>query len=140
VADPERPFFEDIEVGDEQETPAITVTEAHVDLYLGLTRELSVDPTVVPDLLPLCLSVGLAWRAPRPPTAVLAFMGCEWQTVRPLRVGDTIHSRSRTVTKRTMREAGVIVEEREILDQHDEVVQRGRFTYLVAKRPRTGAA
>ena len=118
----------------------MTVTEAHVNVYLGLTREVADDPAAVPDLLPLCLSVGLAWRVPKPPAAVLAFMGCEWQAVRPLRIGDTIRGRSRTVTKRTMREAGVIVEEREVLDQHDEVVQHGRFTYLVAKRPRAGAA
>ena len=47
---------------------------------------------------------------------------------------DTIMSRSRVVTKRPMRDAGVVVEEREVVDQRGEVVQRGRFTYLVAKR------
>ena len=30
--------------------------------------------------------------------------------------------------------SGVVVEEREVVDQRGEVVQRGRFTYLVAKR------
>ena len=133
-------FFEDIVVGAAQETPALTVTETHVNMYLGLTRDLAADSAAVPELLPLCLTTGLGWRAPQPPPAVLAFMGCEWHTVRPVRVGDTIYSRARTVTKRTMRDGGVVVEEREVLDQHDEVVQRGRFTFLVAKRPPAGAA
>jgi hypothetical protein len=34
-----------------------------------------------------------------------------------------------------MREGGVIIEERQVINQHGEVVQKGRFTFLVAKRP-----
>jgi hypothetical protein len=37
--------------------------------------------------------------------------------------------------KRSMREGGVIVEERQVINQRDEVVHRGKFTFLVAKRP-----
>ena len=55
----------------------------------------------VPDLLPLCLSSGLGWRVPQPPLAVLAFMGFEWKFHLPLRVGDTIRSRSRSAAKRS---------------------------------------
>lgn len=129
-----RSYFEDVPVEDIQETPAVTVTEAHVAIYQGLTRELPDDTALVPDLLPLCFTTGLGWRVPKPPLAVLAFMGLDWQVLRRLRVGDTIHSRSRVATKRPMRDGGVIIEEREVIDQHGEVVQRGRFTYLVAKR------
>jgi len=67
-------------------------------------------------------------------------MGLDWQVVRRLRVGDTIHSRSRIATKRPMRDGGVVVEEREVIDQRGEVVQRGRFTYLVAKRSKENQA
>jgi acyl dehydratase len=90
---------------------------------------------VIPDLLPLCLSIGLGWRIPQPPLAVLALMGLEWRLMRSLHVGDTIRSRSVTRTKRSMREGGVVVEERDIVDQRGEVAQQGRFTFLVAKRP-----
>ena len=130
-----RSYFEDVLVGHEQRTPAITVTEMHVALYRGLTSDGAVDPIMVPELLPVCLSTGLGWRMPRPPLVVLAFMGLDWQILRPLAVGDTIYSRSKTAVKRTLREAGVIVDEHEIVDQRGEVVQRGRFTFLVAKRP-----
>jgi len=37
--------------------------------------------------------------------------------------------------KRSMREGGVIVEERQVINQRAEVVQHGKFTFLVAKRP-----
>ena len=65
----------------------------------------------------------------------MAFMGFEWEVLHPVRVGDTIHSRSRTAVKRSMREGGVVVEERQVINQHGAVVQKGRFTFLVAKRP-----
>jgi acyl dehydratase len=67
---------------------------------------------------------------------VLAFMGFEWRFLQPARIGDTIRSRSRTHSKRPMREGGIIVEERDILNQRGEIVQSGRLTLLVARRPR----
>jgi acyl dehydratase len=94
----------------------------------------------VPELLPLCLATGLGWRIARPPLVVLAFMGLEWEIVQPLTVGDTIHGRARAVAKRAMRDGGLLVEEHEIVDQRGEVIQRGRFSFLVAKRPAEGAA
>lgn len=134
MAGPSRYYFEDIEVGTVVETPAMTVTQAHVTIYAGLTDDVA-PAGGVPDLLPLCLTIGLGWRVNLPPLAVMAFMGFEWQTNAPVRVGDTIHSRSRTAVKRSMREGGVVIEEREVINQRGEVVHQGRFTFLVAKRP-----
>ncbi|MBI4247096.1 MAG: hypothetical protein HY614_07900 [Candidatus Rokubacteria bacterium] len=132
-------YFEDVEVGHEVASPAMTVTETHVSLYLGLTGETAADPAGVPALLPLALATGLGWRVPRPPLAVHAFLGFEWEILRSLRVGDTIHSTSRATARRPMRDGGLLVEEHQIVDQRGEVVQRGRFTFLVAKRPTEGA-
>lgn len=141
-------YFEDVVVGEPLETPARTLTEADVVQYVGLTgeweprttdeeaaRRAEIGARVIPDFLPLCMSSGLGWRVPQPPLAVLAFMGFEWKFSLPLRIGDTIRSCSRTVAKRSMKDGGVVVEEREILNQRGEVVQSGRLTVLVAKRP-----
>ena len=133
-------YFEDVAVGETHETPAMTVTEAHASLYRGLSGDAAAAPGAAPELLALCLATGLGWRISRPPLVVLAFMSLDWQIVQPLRVGDTIHGRARAVTKRAMREGGVLVEEHEIVDHRGEVLQRGRFSFLVAKRPTTGAA
>ena len=132
---PPRAYFEDVELHGVVETPAMTLTEAHVALYAGLSQEPLPAAGLVPELLPLCLTTGLGWRIPRAPLAVLAFMGFEWEVLLPVRVGDTIHSRSKTAVKRSMREGGVIVEERQVINQRGEVVHRGKFTFLVAKRP-----
>ena len=128
-------YFEDVVLHGVVETPALTLTEAHVAMYAGLSQDPPLAPGVVPELLPLCLTTGLGWRVPQPPLAVMAFMGFEWHVLQPVRVGDTIYSRSRTAVKRSLREGGVIVEERQVINQRGEVVHRGRFTFLVAKRP-----
>ena len=137
MTQPEAPrtYFEEVEVGSRHETPAMTLTQAHVTLYTGLTGDRGDDAGAAPEALALCLSTGLGWRIERPPLVVLAFMGIDWKVERPLRVGDTIRSRSRTALKRSMRDAGVVVEEHEVVDQRGEVLQHGRFTFLVAKRP-----
>ena len=133
---PAQCYFEDVEKGVQLETPGVTLTAAHVSLFAGVTGDAALrDPGAVPDLLPLCLSSGLGWRVPRPPLAVLAFMAFEWRFLGPVRVGDTIHSVSRTLTKRSMREGGAIIEERRIVNQRGETVQSGKLTLLVARRP-----
>ena len=128
-------YFEDVTVGEREETPALTITEAHVALYRGVTGDHAAPDGIVPDLLPLCLCTGLGWRVARAPLAVLAFMSIDWQIARPARVGDTVRCRLRTTAKRAMRDAGVIIEAQEVVDQRDDLVQSGRFTFLIARRP-----
>ena len=132
---PAKFYFEDVALHGVLETPAMTITEAHVTLYAGLTRDEPLEPGAVPEILPLCLTTGLGWRVPQPPLAVLAFMGFEWRFLLPLVVGDTIHSVSRTLTKRSMREGGVVIEDRRVVNQRGETVQAGKLTLLVARRP-----
>ncbi len=130
-----RLFFEDVQTNVPLETPGLTLTETHVALFASLTSGRPPEPSLVPDLIPLCVSSGLGWRVPQPPLVVLAFMGFEWRFLKRTRVGDTIRSVSTTVAKRSMKDGGVVVEERSILNQRGEVVQSGRLTLLVAKRP-----
>jgi acyl dehydratase len=130
-------YFEDVVVGSLHETPAMTITQAHATMYGSLTGDAATldSPGVAPELLALALSTGLGWRIERPPLVVLAFMSIDWKIVQPLRIGDTVRSRSKSTLKRNMREAGVVIEEHDIVNQDDVVLQTGRFTFLVAKRP-----
>jgi acyl dehydratase len=130
-----RVYFEDVQMNVPLETPGMTLTHTHAAMFGALTGSRPADPDAIPDLIPLCVSSGLGWRVPQAPLVVLAFMGFEWRFVKPTRVGDTIHSVSSTVAKRSMKEGGVVIEERRILNQHGELVQSGRLTLLVARRP-----
>ncbi|HZO43237.1 MAG TPA: hypothetical protein VFE97_28735 [Methylomirabilota bacterium] len=133
-------YFEDVALDQMKDTPAITVTQAHVEMYEGLTREMPAAAGEIPVVLPLCMAIGLGWRVKDPPMAVQAFVALDWKIMKPLRVGDTMRTTSRIVSKRPMRDGGLIVDERTILDQHGEVVQQGRFTFLVAKRQKEASA
>jgi hypothetical protein len=136
MSEPRRLYFEDVEIRVPLETPAVTLTEAHIGLFTCVAGHRRDGPArTIPDLLPLCISSGLTWRVPTAPLAVIAFMGFEWRFLLAARVGDTIRSRSQTVAKRSLREGGVVIEQREILNQRGEVVQSGRVTLLVARRP-----
>src|SRR5207249_10268665 len=99
-------YFEDVPVEAVEETPGLTITSAHVAIYLGLTRELAEDDTAVPDLLPLAFTIGLGWRVPTPPLVVRAFMGGEWQVLSFVRGGGTLLDRSRRLERVPIRVDG----------------------------------
>src|SRR5256712_12844342 len=106
-------YFEDVPLEHVEETPGLTITSAHVAIYLGLTRELADDGGAVPDVLPLCFTTGLGWRGPEPPPVVLAFMGLDWQGLRPRPGRGTNISPARGGEKRPRRGArGVVAEGR----------------------------
>ena len=115
-----------------QLTPAITVTGAHVEMYEGLTREMALGRDPGRPAAVHGHRARLAGQGPADGGAGLRRSRLEDHE--ELRVGDTMHSRSRIVSKRSLRDGGLVVDERTILDQHGEVVQQGKFTFLVAKR------
>jgi len=138
-------YFEDLEVGDGFESPGRTLTEADVVSYAAISGEQDcLDftagedglPPLVPDLLIMVLSSGLGSRAPAETPQVLAFMVFDLEMRLPVRVGDTIRCRIRVAGKRPMKDGGVIVERREMVNQRDEVVQEAEYKLLVARRPR----
>jgi hypothetical protein len=55
-------YFEDVALDQMKDTPAITVTQAHVEMYEGLTREMPAGAGEIPVVLPLCMAIGLGWR------------------------------------------------------------------------------
>lgn len=139
-------YFEDVEVGSTVETPARTITEADVVAFAGISGDHEAldssrgepgRPAVVPDLLVITITSGLGFRTPVPSPQVLAFMVFEWRPFGPVHVGDTIRCRIRVTGKRAMREGGVVVEKREMVNQRGEVVQESEYKLLVARRPRT---
>jgi acyl dehydratase len=142
-------YFEDLQVGDGFETPGRTITEADVVSYAAISGDQEVldfstgergAPAIVPELLIMVLSSGLGFRAPAETPQVLAFMVLDLHVHLPVHVGDTIRCRVRVAGKRPMKEGGVIVERREMLNQRGDVVQDAEYKLLVARRPREMSA
>ena len=138
-------YFEDLEVGHGFESPGRTITEADVVGFaaisgdqeaLDFTAGESGLPPVVPELLITVLSSGLGFRAPAETPQVLAFMVFDLHIHLPVRVGDTIRCRIRVAGKRPMKDGGVVVEQRQMVNQRGDVVQESEYKLMVARRPR----
>jgi acyl dehydratase len=147
MADPRR-YYEEIEVGEEYESPGRTVTETDIVLFAGLSGDYNVLHTdaelmktsifgerIAHGLLGLAIQGGLFSRATRA-YATLAFVGLRWKFKGPIKIGDTIRLRARVRTKRDIGkpDRGLITLARTLVNQRDEVVQEGETDLLVEKK------
>jgi acyl dehydratase len=134
-------YFEDLKIGDGFETPGRTITEADVVSYAAISGDhalldfLAAEPPVVPDLLVMAITSGLGFRTPVETPQILAFMVFDLRPRQPVHVGDTIRCRIRVAGLRPMRDGGVVVEQRQMVNQRGDVVQEAEYKLLVARRP-----
>jgi 3-hydroxybutyryl-CoA dehydratase len=145
--------FEEFAVGDAVESPARTITESDVVLFAGLSGDYNPLHTdaeyakgtifgtrVAHGLLGLSVASGLAWRTGFLEGTAEALIGVDWKFRAPVRIGDTIRLRAEVSQKREMARlgGGFITFAVTLLNQRDEVVQKGTWTLLV--RGRGGAS
>ena len=138
-------FFEELAVGDEWESPKRTITETDVVLFAGLTGDftsLHVDHEaakaspfgrpIAHGLLGLTISTGLITQVVRVDT--LAFLGImEWNFLRPIYFGDTIHSTATIIALETQARGrrGLVTWSRRVFNQTGDIVQEGKSQTLV---------
>ena len=148
MADPRR-YFDEIELGEEYESPGRTVTEADIVMFAGLSGDYNVLHTdaefmkttifgerIAHGLLCLAIQSGLFSRATAP-YATLAFGGLRWKFKAPVKIGDTIRLKAKVTGKKDLSkpDRGLITVQRTVLNQRDEVVQQGETDLIVEKRP-----
>lgn len=143
-----RRYFDEIELGEEYESPGRTVTEADIVMFAGLSGDYNVLHTdaefmkttmfgerIAHGLLCLAIQSGLFTRATAP-YATLGFGGLRWKFKVPVKIGDTIRLRAKVVEKTDLKpDRGQITLDRTILNQRGEVVQQGQTDLIVQKRP-----
>ena len=101
MTDPRR-YYDEIEVGEEYESPGRTITETDIVLFAGLSGDYNVLHTdaefmktsifgerIAHGLLGLAIQSGLFSRATGA-YATLAFVGLRWKFKAPIKIGDTI--------------------------------------------------
>jgi acyl dehydratase len=135
--------FSELQPGEVIESAALTVTEAHITAFAGLTGDfhpLHMDAVAAAEtpfkgriahgLLITSLCNGLINQADR--FDAIAILSIEYDMVAPVLIGDTIHVRSELVDKRITSAGfrGIVVYAREVVRQNGDVVQRGRTTFL----------
>jgi acyl dehydratase len=149
MSEPSRQYFEDIQVGDEYLSPGRTVTEADIVAFAGLSGDYNVLHTdaefmktsifgerIAHGLLGLSISSGLGARAILRPYATLAFLGLRWRFKGPIKIGDTIKVRMRVSDKRetSKPDRGIVIVQRQVLNQRGEVVQEGDTELMIERR------
>ena len=140
--------FEDLNPGDEWESPARTVTESDVVTFAGLSGDynpIHVDHhaargnafgrPVAHGLLGVAIASGLASNAPRVET--LAFLAIEeWKFLHPIAFGDTLHvlTRIESVHPKSRGRRALVTWNRRLVNQHGVTVQEGTTRTLVRGR------
>lgn len=141
-------FFDDVEVGQQWESPGRTVTETDIVNFADLSGDFNpihIDHEfarttpfrrpIAHGLLVLSLGSGLGLFSP--PMRTLAVLTIrEWQFKEPVFAGDTLHVRSKVLDKqvRGRGRRGVVTWHRQILNQERKVVQEGITVTLVEGR------
>jgi acyl dehydratase len=144
--------FEDLNPGDEWESPARTVTEADVVAFAGLSgdynsihvdhhsaRDNAFGQPVAHGLLGVAIASGLASYAPRVET--MAFVAIEeWKFLQPIAFGDTIRVFTEVVSvqPKARGRRALVTWRRRLVNQRGVVVQEGTTRTLV--RGRAGLA
>jgi acyl dehydratase len=144
-------YLEDVLEGATYVSPARTITEADVVAFAGLSGDYNPIHTdiefakqniygqrVVYGILAMAMMTGLLDRTGLfSGSAIAAYGFKEWSFRSPLFIGDTIHfeltiGKVRPHPRQTDR--GSVQRFFEIVNQHDEVVQSGRFDTLLRRR------
>jgi acyl dehydratase len=147
-------YFDDVEVGQEWESPGRTVTQADVVNFAGLSGDFNpihmdhefakttaFRQPIAHGLLVFAMGSGLGLYCP--PMRTLAFLSVrDWQFKGPVFLGDTIRGRAKVLEKevRARGRRGVITWQRQIFNQEGKVVQEGVTLTLVEGRSRDQTA
>jgi 3-hydroxybutyryl-CoA dehydratase len=143
--------FDDIAVGDQWRSPERTVESTDVQDFADLTGDfnpLHLDEEfaaqtpfgrpIAHGLLGMSLVAGLGSRSPWMDQAVFTRV-LDWRFVRPIYIGDTVHVQTFVLDKRPSgRRRGIVTWKRQLVNQHNEVVQEGTTETMVLWHPAEG--
>ena len=150
--------YADLHVGMAFRSPGRTITDADLVAFAGLTGDYSELHTsdvyaknsqfgrrVAHGMLGLAYAHGLMWpRTGELRETAIAFLGiADWRFVGPIFIGDTIFVNYRIAELRDSKSKStqaIATFDVEVVNQHEQIVQKGRKALLVSKVPLTAVA
>ncbi len=145
-------YFEEFTVGQSVKTAGRTISEDAIFSFAGLTGDFNQIHTdaafasktqfgqrIAHGLLGMSISVGLIMQTGLLEGTVLAFREIQdWKFVKPFFIGDTVHAiLTISETKALPRiGGGSLIASVEVLNQNDEVCQKGTLNLLVLSKPK----
>ena len=143
-------YYEDMEVGEEYESPARTVSEADVVNFSALSGDWSpvhsdeefckktpFKTRIAHGLFGLALTEGLKFRIPAFSVArYMASLYWNYKFAAPILIGDTVRLRVKVQSKRETKkpDRGIVVEYVTMLNQRNEVVGEGEHGLMVYRK------
>lgn len=142
--------FDQLEPGDHYKTAGVTITEAHIVGFAGLSgdlfdvhmddefaREAGFSGRIVHGLLGLALADGLKTRSPVRLLGI-ATLGWNWSFRAALFPQDRIHARLEVTAKRATKRAdrGIVTFAMTVLNQRAETVQEGQTQLMMKAGPK----
>jgi acyl dehydratase len=147
---PQGRYFEQITIGESFLSPARTVTETDVVVFAGLSgdynqihtdaefsKQTQFGERVAHGLLVLSIASGLVTRLGFIEGTVEAFIGLDWKFRAPVLIGDTVRVNVEVRRKRPTPRmgGGFVFLDVSVLNQRDEVVQKGQWNVLMKSAP-----
>lgn len=152
----ERPrgrYFEELAIGDVVESVGRTMTEADIVSFAGLSGDYNPLHTdaeyakktlfggrIAHGVLGLSIASGLAWQTGLMEGTTEAVVRIEWKFRAPILIGDTIKLQIEVRQKRQVRRlgGGFVTLMLTLVNQRDEVVQKGTWKLLIRSQPTEG--
>ena len=142
-------YYEDLSLGQEFKTKSRTVTEADIVNFAALswdTNALHTDAEfakttpfgerIAHGMLGLVIHSGLSQMLGIMEGTLLAFAGMTWSFLLPIKIGDTVHvvQRVKEMRETSKNDRGLVVLEKELINQRGEIVQKGTTTVLMRRK------
>lgn len=142
-------YYDDLSLGLEFKTKSRTVTEADIVNFAALswdTNALHTDAEfarttpfgerIAHGMLGLVIHSGLSQMLGIMEGTLLAFAGMTWSFLLPIKIGDTVHvvQRVKEMRETSKPDRGLVVLEKELVNQHGEIVQKGTTTVLMRRK------
>ena len=146
---PNARYFEDLQVGDQWESPRRTITEADIVLFAAITGDHNPIHTdeeyakttvfggrILHGPAGFAIATGLESRLGIKEGTAIAFLGMTWDLRGPIKIGDTIRVRERVSSRRETKKLtqGIVNFHVAVLNQRDEVVQDGEWKILMNRK------
>ncbi|MEW9673369.1 MaoC/PaaZ C-terminal domain-containing protein [Ammoniphilus sp. 3BR4] len=142
-------YYEDLNEGDQFESPKRTITEADIILFAGFSGDFNPIHTdeefakttqfgtrILHGPAGFVIATGLESRLGIKEGTAIAFLGMTWDLRAPIKPGDTIHVVETVKSKRETSKAdrGIVFFNVEVVNQNGEICQEGEWKVMMKRR------
>ncbi|MGM3216482.1 MaoC/PaaZ C-terminal domain-containing protein [Pseudomonas sp. PhalM4] len=143
-------YFDQLEVGQEWNSPRRTITEADIVMFAALTGDHNPVHTdeefakgtvfggrILHGPAGFAIATGLESRLGIKEGTAIAFLGMTWDLRGPIKIGDTIHVHQKVGSKRETKKPGVGIVNFQValVNQRGESVQEGEWKVMMHCKP-----